>query len=127
MSFRRDRMNSTAMRLVLFVLLVATLLGTTGWLSPASAQGAKGAGSRGAAERAAVELKRGMTLDEVQKLLGKPWRTALSGTAGADTGTLRWTYTGLATSAASEQNLNIDFSAKAAGDWSVSGWGWSTY
>src|SRR6476661_4735207 len=66
MSFRRDRMNSTAMRLVLFVLLVATLLGTTGWLSPASAQGAKGAGSRGAAERAAVELKRGTTLDEMQ-------------------------------------------------------------
>jgi len=113
-------MNSIALRLVLLALLV-------GWFPVASAQGAKGAASRGAAERAAVELKRGMTPDDVQKLLGKPWRTALSGTGGPDTGTLRWTYTGLATSAAAEQNLNIDFSAKAPGEWSVSGWGWSTY
>jgi outer membrane protein assembly factor BamE (lipoprotein component of BamABCDE complex) len=120
-------MNSTAMRFLLFALLVAALLGTTGWFSPAAAQGARGTAgsSRGAAERAAVELRRGMSLDEVQQLLGKPARTALSGTA--DTGTLRWTYTALASNASSDRNLNIDFSAKAAEPWTVSGWGWSNY
>ena len=34
------------------------------------------------AERNAVELKQGMTLEEVQKLLGKPKRTALRSSAG---------------------------------------------
>ena len=34
------------------------------------------AGSVARAERAAVDLKQGMTLDEVRQLLGKPRRTA---------------------------------------------------
>ena len=112
------------MRFLLFALLVAAFLGTTGWFSPAGAQGAKSGAAAGRAERAAVDLKRGMTLEEVQQLLGKPGRSALSGST--DTGTLRWTYTGLASNASSDRNLNIDFSSKAE-LWTVSGWGWSAY
>jgi len=55
-----------------------------------------------------------MTLEEVQQLLGKPWRTALTGngsTAAPWQGTLRWTYTWIG----------------AASAWTVSGWSWSTY
>lgn len=122
-----------AMRYLLLILLVAALLGASGWASLVGAQGTHAAagGSRAAAERAAVDLKYGMTPDEVQKLLGKPWRTALSangGAAGAPwQGTLRWTYTWNASSSAAERNLNIDFNGKTAEQWNVSGWSWAGY
>ena len=57
--------------------------------------------SQAQAERNAVELKQGMKLEEVEKLLGKPKRTALKSTASFATGssagelsqgTLQWTY-----------------------------------
>jgi hypothetical protein len=122
------------MRLLLLALLVAALLGATGWFSLAAAQGtregtrASANGSRVAAERAAVDLKQGMTPDEVQQLLGKPWRTALTGSGGPPSqGTLRWTYTWTPSSATSERSLNIDFTAKAAEQWLVNGWSWSGY
>ena len=123
-------MNPTPLRFILLALLVAALATTGGWFSLASAQDARaGAGRSGAAtERAAVELKRGMTLAEVQKLLGKPWRTTLSDSGSPEgPGTLRWTYTGMSRAAASEPNLNVDFNARTAEEWTVSGWGWSSY
>ena len=117
------------MRYLLLAMLVAVLLAASGWFSHAGAQAKRpqAGASVAAAERAAVDLRQGMSLEEVQQLLGKPWRTALSGTgpSGAQ-GTLRWTYTWSAT-AVSERNLNIDFAAKVPQQWSVSGWNWSTY
>ena len=116
------------MRLLLLALLVATLA-TTGWFSLAAAQGVRASanGSRVAAERAAVDLKQGMSPDDVQQLLGKPWRTALTGGGAPSQGTLRWTYTWTPSSSTSERSLNIDFNAKAAEQWTVSGWSWSGY
>lgn len=126
--------GATAMRLVLLALLVAAIAGVLGWFSPAGAQSARAAqsASRAQSERAAVDLRQGMSPEEVQQLLGKPWRTALSGNGGANPagqGTLRWSYTwiGSPTSSSSERTLNIDFAAKAAEQWAVSGWNWSSY
>ena len=81
------------------------------------------------AERAAVDLKQGMSLDEVRQLLGKPRRTALKGAGTPGLGTLNWTYTwsGGDAGMASERSLVIEFAAKAPEEWTVSGWGWSIY
>jgi hypothetical protein len=111
--------------LPILVLLAALLP------SPALAEGA--APNRAQAERNAVELKQGMTPDEVRELLGKPRRTALRGNGGsasaASQGTLQWTYvwTGSTASSSSERSLQIEFAAKAADQWSVNSWGWSSY
>jgi hypothetical protein len=115
-------------RLAILVLL-ATLLP-----SLALAQTSRPAANAGLAqvERNAVELKQGMTPDDVQKLLGKPRRTALRGNSGPSSapwqGTLQWTYvlTGAA-SYSSERSLQIEFAAKTADQWSVNSWGWSGY
>ena len=74
-------MNPASMRLLLLAMLVAVLLAASGWFSHASAQAKRAvAGASGAvAERAAVDLRQGMTLEEVQQLLGKPRRTAMTG------------------------------------------------
>jgi hypothetical protein len=82
------------------------------------------------AERRSIDLKQGMTLDEVQRLLGKPKRTALktsgySGTAEAQ-GTLQWTYT-WSSASQSERNLRVSFTGKSPEQWLVSGWDWSGY
>jgi hypothetical protein len=127
--------SPVALKVILLALLLAAIAGMLGWFTPADAQSIRAApsASRVQAERAAVDLKQGMTTEEVQQLLGKPWRTELSTNGGAANtapqGTLRWTYTwiGSASSSSSERSLNIDFSAKAAEQWAVSGWSWSTY
>jgi outer membrane protein assembly factor BamE (lipoprotein component of BamABCDE complex) len=117
------------MRLPPLILLAAALA----WLSPALAQssGPGAAPSRAQAERNAVDLKQGMTQDEVQQLLGKPRRTALRGNGGlaSTQGTLQWTYvwSGPAPSSSSERSLQIDFAAKAVDQWIVNSWGWSNY
>ena len=114
------------MRFLLLAMLVAVLLAASGWFSHASAQAKRaGPGASAVAERAAVELRQGMTLEEVQQLLGKPWRTALANNGAS--GTLRWTYTWPRSTETGERNLNIDFGAKSPHQWSVSGWNWSTY
>ncbi|TMH46701.1 MAG: hypothetical protein E6H54_01715 [Betaproteobacteria bacterium] len=120
------------MRFLLPAMLVAALLAATGGFSLAVAQGARAVAgaSRAAPERAAVDLKQGMTLEEVRELLGKPWRTAMTsaGSSGAPSqGTLRWTYTWAASASASDRNLNIDFTAKAPEQWTVGSWSWSSY
>lgn len=77
-------------------------------------------------ERKAVELRQGMTLEEVRKLLGKPKRTSLrnasSSTVEAWQGTLQWTYAW-----SSERTLHIVFAAKAPEQWYVNSWDWSDY
>src|SRR5438309_12093149 len=108
------------------LILLAAFLPSLAWLAPASAQSSASgsAPSRAQADRNAVELKQGMTPDEVQQLLGKPRRTALRGSGGAaSAGTLQWTYvwTGSTPSSSSERSLNVEFAAKAADQWSVNG------
>jgi hypothetical protein len=137
LSMKDDAMvpSPTALKLILLALLLAAIAGMLGWFSPVAAQGARPApsASRAQAERAAVDLRQGMTPEEVQQLLGKPWRTALSANGGAanmaSQGTLRWTYTwiGSASSSSSERSLNVDFTGKSAEQWAVSGWNWSAY
>lgn len=118
------------MKLAPVALLVCGLL--AGWLPSAAGQAREVAsGNRLQAERAAVDLRQGMTVGEVQQLLGKPWRTALTssgGPAGAPwQGTLRWTYIWVrsTSSSAAERSLNIDFAAKTAEQWYVNGWSWT--
>ena len=102
-------------------------------LALAQGSGPSATPNRAQAERNAVELKQGMTPDEVRELLGKPRRTALRGNGGsasaASQGTLQWTYvwTGSTASSSSERSLQIEFAAKSAEQWSVNGWGWSSY
>ena len=83
------------------------------------------------AERNAVELKHGMKLEEVEKLLGKPKRTALKNPGSFATGisagepsqgTLQWTYVW-----ARERTLHVEFAAKTPEQWYVNSWDWSTY
>jgi hypothetical protein len=116
------------MRCLPTLFFLAALLPSLAW-AQSTVPGATS--SRAQAERNAVDLKQGMTPDEVRELLGKPRRTALrgSGGPGSGSGSLQWTYvwSGPASSSSSERSLNIDFAAKAADQWSVNGWGWSNY
>ena len=123
-------MNPAALRFLLLMLLLAVLIAIAGWPAHGVAQAAGASGtSRALAERAAVDLRQGMTPEEVRELLGRPWRTALSGNGGSGGGTLRWTYawTGSPSSSSSERILNVDFNAATAEQWSVSGWSWSSF
>lgn len=115
------------------MVLLAALAASLAWMPPASAQAPR-AGAQASlaqAERSAVDLKQGMTLEQVEKLLGKPKRTALKNTgssaAGSSAGepsqgTLQWTYVW-----APERTLHVVFAAKTPEQWYVTGWDWSTY
>jgi hypothetical protein len=110
------------------LVLVAALLHSLAWLPSAGAQSSRGGAnaSFAQAERNAVELKQGMTLDEVQKLLGKPSRTALRNAGSfapeASQGMLQWTYAW-----SRERTLNVVFAAKTPHEWHVNSWNWSEY
>jgi len=101
------------------------------WLSPAAAQAATPAVSLSLAqaEKVAVDLKQGMSAEEVQKLLGKPQRTALKSLGGSSgtpsQGALQWMYSWSGSS--TPGNLHIEFVAKTADQWSVNSWEWTTY
>ena len=109
-------------------LLAAAFMASLAWTAPASAQASRSgdAAGVGQAQRKAVDLKQGMTPEEVQKLLGKPTRTTLrnAGSAGSAPwqGTLQWTYAW-----SRESVLNVVFAAKAPQHWSVDSWDWATY
>jgi hypothetical protein len=68
------------------LLLLAALPASLAWSPPAAAQTSRPAAALSAAqaERKSVELKQGMSLEDVEGLLGKPRRTALKngGSAG---------------------------------------------
>src|SRR5205085_10886739 len=102
-------------------------------LPPASAQGPGASPKRAQAERNAVDLKQGMTIEDVQQLLGKPQRTTLrsngSASSASGQGNLQWTYVwnSAGMSSSSERTLSVDFAAKAADQWLVDGWGWNGY
>src|SRR5688572_16889523 len=109
------------------MVFLAALAATLAWMAPAGAQAPRAGAqaSFGQAERNSVDLKQGMTLEEVQKLLGKPKRTALK-SAGSATepwqGTLQWTYAWNP-----DRTLQVVFAAKTADQWYVNSWDWSSY
>lgn len=98
-------------------------------ISPASAQTSRPAAgvSLAQAERNSVELKQGMSVEEVQKLLGKPRRTALKNNGGSMNaqGALQWMYTW--TGSPTQGTLQVEFAAKAPEQWYVNSWEWSAY
>lgn len=115
-------------RLASFLFLTA-LAASPAWMSAALAQAARPAAPQSLAqgERKAAELRQGMSTEEVQKLLGKPRRTALKSPAGsASEPTLHWTYS-WSGSYPPEGNLQVLFAAKTPGQWYVHGWEWSSY
>lgn len=117
-------------RLQILVFLAAFLLSLT-WISPARAQTARPAAdlTLAQAERNAVHLKQGMSVEEVQRLLGKPRRTALksngSFTNAPWQGTLKWTYSWAGTP--SPGSLQVEFAATTPEAWYVNSWEWTTY
>jgi hypothetical protein len=118
------------MRYLTRLFVVVVFLPSLAWTTPANAQTSRPAPAQtlSQAERMAVELKQGMTSDEVQKLLGKPRRTALRNNGGysnALQGTLQWTYSWAGTST-SPASLTIEFVAKMSEQWYVSSWDWGT-
>ena len=114
------------------LLLLAALSSSVAWSPHASAQAARPvpALSAAQAERNAVDLKQGMSLEDVEKLLGKPRRTALKAGGSSATapwqGTLQWTYSWPGASS-SQGSLEVIFNASAPEKWSVNGWEWSRY
>ena len=84
------------------------------------------------AELRAVELKPGMTLQEVQNLLGKPKRTALKTLSHESTpelwqSALQWTYAWSGPTR-SDRSLEVVFSSnKAPERWLVQSWNWAGY
>ena len=115
------------------MLFLAAFLPSLAWLAPANAQagGATASAKRAQAERNAVDLKQGMTMDEVRQLLGKPRRTALAsngiGSSTSGQGTLQWTYVwnSAGLSSSSERTLSVEFAAKTADQWLVNSWSWN--
>jgi hypothetical protein len=119
-----------ATRLFALFLLAALPLSLT-WSPPAAADDSRAAAALSAAqaERKSVNLRQGMSAEEVEKLLGKPRRTALKNGSAASTpaqGTLQWTYSWPGASF-SQGSLNVVFSAKAPEQWYVNSWEWSSY
>jgi hypothetical protein len=110
------------------LVFLAALAPSLAWMPPADAQASRAGAQPSAAqaERNAVELKQGMTAEEVQKLLGKPKRTALRNTGGSADGqwqgTLQWTYAW-----APERTLQVMFAAKTPEQWYVNSWDWTSY
>ena len=79
--------------------------------------------------RKSVELKQGMSLEEVERLLGKPRRTALkngTSTSGPGQSNLQWTYSWPGGSS-TQGSLSVVFAATAPEQWRVHSWEWSTY
>jgi hypothetical protein len=123
------------MKTIRRVALLAVLSAAVGGVvAPAAGQTTTGrtaaAGRAVSSERNAIELKQGMALNEVQRLLGKPRRTALKDTGGSgpspSQGSLQWTY--VWPSASSSDNvLRVEFAAKAPAEWYVNSWEWTSF
>jgi hypothetical protein len=81
------------------------------------------------AEHISGDLRQGMTADEVQKLLGRPRRTALKNdgapSSASSKGTLQWTYTWA--NASGPGSLRVEFASKSPDEWTVNSWEWVGY
>jgi hypothetical protein len=122
-------MTTLPMKLLLPAVLSCLLFSAGIAAQPAPA---KAKMSLAQAERLAVDLKQGMTLQEVEKLLGKPKRTALKtpGNGGATESWhnfLHWTYAWPGPSQ-SDWSLHVVFAnGKAPEGWLVQSWDWTGY
>jgi len=105
-------------------ILVPALLSCLFYSAAPAAQGEKSL-SLPQAERLAVDLKQGMSLEEVQKLLGKPRRTSMKADA-LTAGVLRWTYSWPSTTQA-DRTLQVVFASKSPERWQVNSWDWTAY
>jgi hypothetical protein len=120
------------MRTLPVLAFVAALSPSLAWIPPAAAQASRPGAtlSFAQAERNAVDLRQGMSAEEVHKLLGTPRRTALKTNGSSVTtpwqGTLQWTYSWPG-AASSQGSLNVVFAATAPEKWYVNSWEWSSY
>jgi len=115
------------MRSLPVLVVVAALWPSLGSIAPAAAQASLPAAALSAAqaERNSVQLRQGMSIEEVQKLLGKPRRTALkaNGNSAPWQGTLQWTYSWPGASS-TQGSLHVVFAATAPEKWYVNSWDW---
>ena len=121
------------MRTLPIWVFVAAMAPSLGLIPPAAAQ-SSGPGASltfAQAERNAVNLRQGMSADEVQGLLGKPRRTALKTNDSPATtpshATLQWTYSWTPAATHSQGSLRIVFAAAGPEKWYVNSWDWSNY
>jgi hypothetical protein len=108
------------------LLFLAALFPSLACAAPAEASRAPENLNLGQAERQAAELKQGMSVEDVQTLLGKPRRTALKTSGSGAQGTLQWTYNWTGSSS-SPGSLRVDFVSKTANAWYVNSWEWANY
>jgi hypothetical protein len=112
---------------VLFFLVA--LLPSFTWAAPASVESPRLPENLnfGEAERRAVDLRQGMSIEDVHALLGKPRRTMLKNNGGSASpqGTLQWTYNWAGSSPPA--SLRVDFASKTPNTWYVNSWEWSNY
>ena len=116
------------------LLFLAALPLSLAWSPAATAQTPRpvAALSAAQAERNSVSLRQGMSAEEVERLLGKPRRTALKAASGSSAttpwqGTLQWTYSWPGASSSSPGSLNVVFAATTPEKWLVNSWEWSSY
>jgi len=110
-------------------LLAAAAL-SLGYAQPAPAQQARGdvVLSLAQAERSAADLRRGMSAEDVRRLLGKPKRTGLKDDgvpSAASLGALQWTYVWNGSSGPS--TLHVEFVSDSPEQWHVRAWEWAAY
>ena len=112
------------------LVFLAALFPSLTWAAPAGAEPSRPPKTLtlAHAELMAADLKQGMSIDDVQGLLGRPRRTTLKNTSGSANpqGTLQWTYNWTGSSS-SPGNLRVDFVSKTPNAWYVNSWEWANY
>lgn len=117
-------------RATLTALMLAVLVASAAWVGSAGAQNSRPAAglSFAQAERKSIDLRLGMSLEEVRSLLGSPRRTALKSGGGFASapahGTLHWTYAWSGANALHD-SLSVVFTATGPEKWHVASWEWS--
>jgi len=111
------------------LFFLAALFPSFTWAAPAGTESPRAPENLNLAdaERRAADLRQGMSIEDVQALLGKPRRTTLKNNGGSASpqGTLQWTYNW--TGAATPGSLRVDFISKVPNAWHVNSWDWAKY
>jgi hypothetical protein len=117
------------MKHVLTLVFLAALIPSLTWAAPPGVESSRSPEnlSLADAERRAADLKQGMSIEDVQELLGKPRRTSLKNNSGSGNpqGTLQWAYNWTRSSVPG--NLRVDFISKTPNAWYVNSWEWANY